>query len=128
LEQIALYVPNRIADALDVFKVDLGVGPSFGYVVRLTRYGQFGYRTFSPFSLRAGLRGRKVPVFIERSSEFGLGPTFQTSHDREVSVAELGIGIDLFLLGAYGGFSLDELADFVLGFFTLDYADDDWRP
>jgi hypothetical protein len=43
-------------------------------------------------------------------------------------VAELGIGIDLFLLGAYGGFSLDELADFVLGFFTLDYADDDWRP
>ncbi len=127
VSDVFLYIPNRLADALDVVKCDVGLGPSFGYVVRVSKYGQIGYRSFSPISLRLGLRGRKLPLFIERSSEFGVGSTFLSSHDREISVAEVGAGLDVLLGGAYLAVSLDECMDFILGFLTIDYKNDDWH-
>lgn len=122
---VLLWVPNRVLDLIDVFRVDAGVGPAVGAVVRVTEYGQLGYRQFAPFSLRVGGFGRKFPAIIERSNEIGAGPAFLQSPDREVCVGELGAGLDLFLVGAYGGVCVDELADFVAGLFFIDIKDDD---
>jgi len=94
-------------------------------VARVTKYGQVGYRSVSPVSIRAGLRGRKLPVFVEHSSEIGIGPAFLHSNEREITPLEVGVGADLFLVGAYLGFSVDELADFFGGLLFVDFKDDD---
>ena len=121
-----MYLPNRLIDFVDIFRVDVGAGPATGVVVRLTKWGQVGYRTMAPASLRVGIRGREIPVFVERSSEFGVGPAFLQSHDREVTTLEFGAGADLFLAGAYVGVSVDEFFDFLGGWVGIDFKNDDF--
>lgn len=125
LKKVLWWLPNRFLDFTDIFRLDLGVGSSFGAAVRVTKYGQVAYRSVSPFSVRAGLMGRRAPFMIENSSEMGVGPLFIASNDREVTPLEIGVGADLFLVGAYGGFSVDELADFLGGIFMYDFKEDD---
>lgn len=124
-KKVILFLPNRLLDAIDIVKADVGVGPATGAVVRVTTWGQAGYRSFAPGSLRVGLRGRHMPVFFERSAELGIGPVFMQSHDREVTPLEVGAGVDVLLVGAYLGVSIDELFDFFGGWVGLDFKDDD---
>ena len=119
-----LYLPNRVMDLLDIFRVDAGIGPSFGAAVRVTKWGQVAYRDMSPASLRLGLRGRRSPIFLERTSEFGIGPLFLGSKEREVTPFELGVGADIFLVGVYAGISFDEIFDFFAGIVGFDPSDD----
>ncbi len=120
-----LFVPNRILDILDIIRVDVGVGPSAGAVVRITPYAQAGVRLMMPLSVRLGLRGRRSPVFVEHVNEMGIGPTFLSSNDREPSILEIGVGADLFLAGFYVGISLDSIGDAIVGFAGFDPAEDD---
>lgn len=122
-----LYIPNRFLDLIDVFRVDVGVGASVGGVVRVTKYVQAGYRQMAPVSLRVGDFGRTFPVMVESSSEIGVSPAFKQSADRDVCEAELGLGLDVLVVGGYGGVCLDELADFIGGIFLIDYKDDDLK-
>ena len=126
LRAIALYIPHRIVDFIDIFRVDVGVGPAAGAVLRISKVGQMGYRGFYPGSVRLGLRGRDWPVFVESHDEYGIGPVFEESPDRKVTDGEIGVGADLFLAGAYVGISLDEFVDFILGIFTIDPSGDDF--
>lgn len=123
--QILLWLPNRVLDLIDVFRVDVGVGPSFGAVVRVTKYGQIGYRQMAPASLRVGDFGRQLPALIETSNEFGVGPAYVDSADRKVCDGEIGLGADVLVAGAYGGVCVDEFADFLAGLFFIDLKDDD---
>lgn len=120
-----LYIPNRVLDILDIFRVDVGVGPSVGAVARVTKYGQVGARLMMPVSARVGLRGRKVPVFIEHTSEMGVGPLYLDSAQREVTPLEVGAGVDLILFGAYVGISIDSIFDALTGFVGFDISEDD---
>lgn len=122
--QILDWFPNRLVDFIDIFRVDVGVGPAYGAVARVTKWGQFGYRQMAPFSVRVGPRGRRFPAMIESSSEIGIGPAFIESKDREVCSGELGAGIDL-IAGGYIGVCVDELFDFAAGVFFWDPKDDD---
>ena len=124
-EKILYWFPNRIVDLYDVFRVDIGLGFSYGAVGRVSKYGQFGYRSMSPASARVGLFGRKAPYLMERSSEFG-GPFFYTpSTQREIGPLEVGLGVDLAIAGAYAGIQVSELADFISGVFFYDLKKDD---
>jgi len=125
IHRVASYFTDRLLDVVDIVKVDVGFGPAWGVVARVTPYGQVGYRSFSPASLRVGLRGRRSPITIERVNEFGIGPGFFTSPEREVSILEVGAGADVFLVGAYAGVSIDGLLDFFLGFLGIDISEDD---
>ncbi len=125
--EVLLYVPNRLLDLIDVFRVDVGVGPSVGAVVRVTEYGQVGYRQMMPASVRVGDLGRRFPAMIERSSEFGVGPAYVESSDRAVCPGEVGLGGDLLIAGAYAGVCLDEVVDFLAGIVLIDLKDDDYR-
>lgn len=124
--QVLLWLPNRVMDFIDVFRVDVGAGPAFGAVARVTKFGQVGYRGVSPLSVRVGDFGRKPPFLLEHSSEMGIGPAYINSKDRKVCDAEIGLGADLFV-GAYGGICVDELLDFAAGIFFIDLKDDDLR-
>jgi hypothetical protein len=126
-EQALLWIPNRVADFLDIFRLDIGAGPAIGGVVRVTRFGQVGYRMMLPVSVRAGLFGREVPVLVEHSNEFGIGPLYVASADRKVCAAEVGAGFDLFIVGGYGGICFEEVADFLVGLLFLDLRHDDWQ-
>lgn len=123
--QALMWIPNRVLDFFDVFRVDAGVGPAVGAVVRLSRYGQAGYRDMAPFSLRIGDFGRKAPIMVETSSEFGIGPGYINSADRKVCKGEVGAGLDVLLVGGYVGFCSEELLDFLAGIFFIDIMDDD---
>ena len=123
--EVLLYIPNRILDLIDVFRVDVGVGSSIGGVVRVTKYAQAGYRQMLPVSLRVGDFGRQFPALVETSNEIGISPAFKQSADREVCKAEIGLGADVLLVGAYGGVCLDEVADSIGGIFLIDFKGDD---
>ena len=121
-----LYLPNRVLDLIDIFRVDVGIGPTYGGVIRVSKYFQSGRRSVAPFSLRTGLRGRKFPVFLEQQSEFGFGQQYLNSVDRDITPAEVGVGLDMFIVGGYAGISFDEFVDFCVGIFGFDYKDDDF--
>jgi hypothetical protein len=125
--KILWYIPNRVIDLVDIFKLDVGVGSSAGIVLRASRYGQMGGRFVDPGSYRVGVRGRKVPFFVERESEYGFCSNFSQTSARNITPIELGVGVDLGV-GAYAGVSFDEFADFLLGFFLVDFKDDDLVP
>lgn len=127
LRKTLLWLPNRLLDLIDIFRIDIGAGPAAGGVVRITKYAQGGIRTVAPASLRVGDFGRDWPVKIEHSSELGISPAFLQSKDREVCPGEVGVGIDLFIVGAYAGICFDELADFFGGIFLEDIKHDDLR-
>lgn len=120
------WVPDRIADAWDILRVDAGVGPGLGVTVRATRFFQASYREFEPGSLRVGALGRRVPVMWEDSSEHGVAPLdFAPSAQRDICTYEIGAGIELFAVGAYIGFCPEEAVDFLAGLFFLDTEEDD---
>ena len=121
---VVLWIPNRIMDLIDVFRVDVGAGPAVGGVIRVTQSGQAGYRRMLPFSLRVGDFGRKAPFLVETDDEDGAGRKFKKSDDRELCVGEIGLGLDLGL-GAYAGICSEELLDFFAGLFFIDLEADD---
>lgn len=121
-----LWVPNRFLDLIDIFKLDAGIGPTYGGVVRLSRHGQAGYRKVDPWSFRVGLMGRQAPVMVEEYSERGVGPDFTQSKQRKVCRGEIGVGLDL-IAGLYVGLCPDEIVDFVAGIAAEDPFDDDLR-
>ena len=43
--RFASYFTDRAMDLVDIFKFDVGVGPAWGVVARVTEYGQVGIRT-----------------------------------------------------------------------------------
>jgi hypothetical protein len=122
---VLLWLPNRVMDLVDVVKMDVGAGPAVGGVVRVTRYGQLGYRDVDPISVRFGAMGRRSPVLVERTPEKGIGPGFVSSKERKVCPGEIGVGLDAFVVGGYAGICVDELLDFAAGLFFLDPAQDD---
>lgn len=124
-KDVLLWFPNRIMDLVDVFRVDVGAGTSAGAVLRLSKYGQVGYRQISSKSVRIGDFGRHMPYLIERTSEGGVGPFYENSKERRVCTGEVGLGIDFFVAGAYAGICVEELADFVAGLFFIDLRGDD---
>ena len=124
-QEVLLYIPNRVLDFIDIFRVDVGAGPTYGGVVRLTDQGQMGHREVDPFSVRVGLFGRQVPVLVEKTSEYGFIGDYKSSQERAVCQGEFGLGLDL-LIGGYVGVCFDEFLDFAAGLVTYDPKGDDY--
>ena len=120
---VLLWVPNRALDFFDIFRVDVGLGNSYGGVIRLTKYAQAGYRK-APHSVRIGLLGRQAPFMVEEGKEYGIGPGYTDRINRKICPGEFAIGIDAFA-AAHAGLCLDEAVDFLAGIFFLDVKNDD---
>lgn len=126
LRFVLLYIPNRLLDFWDIFRLDVGLGASYGGSLKLSSFLQFAYRKVEPFSLRLGPRGRELPGFFEERDEIGIGSDVRSDPQRRTGDFELGAGVDLLVLGLYGGVCLDETLDFVLGIFGVDVLEDDF--
>jgi len=126
-QTVLWYIPNRVLDFTDMLKIDVGVGPSLGAVVRLSRHAQIGARGFYSRSHRLGVLGRRSPYMKESSSEYGVGPYWKESQQRNICPGEFGFGADVVLISFYLGICVDEIWDFVCGFILLDPSNDDIR-
>jgi hypothetical protein len=124
---VLLWGPNRVMDFIDIFRVDIGIGPAIGAVGRISKFAQFGYRHVGELSVRTGLFGRNQPFMVERGDEYGIGPGFVASAQRRVCPGEIGVGADLLIAGAYVGVCVDQALDFIAGLVFIDVDDDDLR-
>ena len=132
LHKIALYIPNRILDTIDMVRARLRIGPGIAASIRFTDYADLFLGSY--VSLYVGLPGPRdrvmprSPIGVETlngaelsvlkaSTGFGLDPAY--------SETELGIGLHLALIGLDVGFDPVEIVDFIGGFFLFDIKEDD---
>jgi hypothetical protein len=120
-----LWLPNRILDFVDIFRVDVGVGNSWGASVKATEYVQLGYREMNPRSYRIGAFGRMEPFISESGYEGGISTFYRNTDGRPPCASEFGAGLDILFIGAHLGLCSAELVDFVAGIATFDTAEDD---
>jgi hypothetical protein len=123
--RILFYVPNRIIDFADVWKLNVGVGLGLGANIRPTKGLQFGIAAYD--SVRAGLRGRRLPVWHEWSLEGGFDGMYHEFGETERGFYEFGGTIHLAIIGFEAAVDIEEVLDFGYGLFILDPADDDLR-
>jgi len=133
LHRIALYVPNRVLDVLDLVRLRARVGLGTALGVRATEAADVFVGSYA--AVYAGLpgpRGRRIPrlpVGLESlsgvevsaadlSSGFGAGPDY--------TATEFGLGFQAYLVGLDVGVDPVEAVDLVLGLLLLDLRDDDF--
>lgn len=126
-----LYLPNRLFDALDIFRARLRVGPGFGVGVRVTK--PLSAEVGSYATIFAGLPGPRgkptisLPVGAELYSgvQASIVAVETKSFGPNYSSTEIGADVQLLILGVAVGFDPIELVDFVVGFVGFDIRDDD---
>lgn len=132
LHGLVMYVPNRVFDALDMVRARVRVGPGAAIDARATQLADVYVGSYT--TVYAGLpgpRGRAtipLPAGIETRTglqasvadvtlEAGMGPGY--------GFWETGVGIQAGIIGVDVGIDVFEIADFILGIFTIDLANDD---
>lgn len=132
--KILLYIPNRIFDFLDIFRIRARVGPGFGASVRVTKYVATYLGAYA--TIYGGLPGprmRKMPrspigfetyngatlSVLDGTWDGGFGPDYSPS--------EIGVGIQLAVVGIDIGIDPVEIADFFAGILMFDIRDDDFE-
>jgi hypothetical protein len=123
-KQILLYVPNRIVDLLDIVKVGIGVGLAAGPDIRITQWGQLAVQAGIGAGVQWDGRDHKPGVYTaEATVAFGPWRTGagvgHVASTRPFEIAIAGGGSKL-------GVDLAEIADFVLGWFFVDFQQDDY--
>lgn len=153
-EKIALYLPNRIMDAMDTFSVNLGVGAAAEARIMVTRYFDFGagwngttYKAYKSFNRQYGAgveEGWYWSAICAGEEEYRMTeatPMMDMYVERFAGVPNpltrtynfINGPRDFWAIGGSLGFILDgnlyihplELVDFVLGFFFIDIKEDD---
>lgn len=126
-KQIVLYLPNRVIDFVDIWRLNAGVGLGFGLNIRPTKGLQAGVCVYD--SVRVGLRGRRFPIWHEWACEWGFSAMYYEHPQSEVERGfyEFGGTIHLGLIGLDAAFDIEEVLDFGSGFILYDPADDDLR-
>ncbi len=153
-EKIALYLPNRILDALDMFSLTIGVGPVAEARLMGTRLVDIG----------AGYSAGTYKLYKDYNRQYGIGVedgwywSFIVVGEEEYALREGSLLVDKYVesrsgiptldmrcydyftgprdfwaIGGSLGFIIDagvyihpvEWADFALGFFMIDIREDD---
>lgn len=153
-EKLALYIPNRLLDALDLFSVTLGVGPVVEARLMGTRLADIG----------AGFSATTYKLYKDHNRQYGIGVeegwywSFIFVGEEEYALREGSLLVDKYVecragvpnpemrvynyfegprdfwaIGGSLGFIVDagvylhpvEWVDFALGFFLVDIREDD---
>jgi len=151
--KLALYLPNRMLDALDTFSVSVGLGPVARIQVHMTRgfafgagagaevmvtkginrqYGfcrQFGYDTsfamFNRINLTRDGQSRLVIPFVIDENGFPLpNERLYEFYNGARDYWSIGGALSLGVATSVAIHPI-ELADFALGFFFIDLKNDD---
>ncbi len=124
ISKIVFYVPNVILDFVDIFKLNIGIGPGFGIHAQATEPLQAGCLFYDVF--RIGLTGKRFDFWRhEDSMELGLCYAYYQKGDIKRNNSEIGGIVQLLILGAEASINLEEIGDFVSGIFFYDAKEDD---
>lgn len=129
---VLLYLPNRIMDVFDIFRLRVRVGPGVAAGVRVTKVAQLYLGTYA--TVFAGLPGPRlspsIPIpaglesyngaavsLAEATVDGGIGPDYSST--------EIGFGVQLGIIGFDFGVDPVEVADLAAGVLTIDLREDD---
>jgi len=132
-KRILWYVPNRVMDLLDIFRLRVRAGPGLSANLRLTDYGAFYWGKYN--TVYAGLPGPRYPrilrspVGLESLNGMilvGVDATDETRHGPEYGASEVDVGVNLLLVGVEAGIDPVEIGDFLGGLLFFDFRGDDY--
>jgi hypothetical protein len=132
LHQVVLYLPNRVFDLLDIFRVRAEVGPGLAAGVRATKAAQAYLGSHA--SIYAGLPGPRrkasIPLPVGLESHNGvavsvLDATVNGGVGPNYSPTEFGVSIHPLIFGLDVGIDPLEILDFAVGLVGFDIKDDD---
>ena len=130
--RLLFYIPNRLLDVIDVFRIRGRIGPGLAVDVRATDYFSVFAGRYS--SAYLGLPGPRhpnkwrSPFGIEewRGIYFlGVDATDDTDYGPDYSPAEVNLGAQVLIVGVDLGFEPVELGDFLAGLIFRDPVGDD---
>jgi len=126
LDIILYYVPNRVLDAIDIGRFNIGIGCGFGFNLRATELAEIGYGQYA--TTRFGHKGRVMPVYDEKIDEAGIGFLGWVNGCLQRDPSEIGADLHLGVIGAQAAISVVEIVDFIAGFALIDLQCDDLGP
>lgn len=130
--KILMYIPNRLIDLVDIFRLRVRVGPGAAVHVRATEYLNGYAGTYS--SVYVGLPGPRESTALRRFAGreqlkglmmVGVDATDETPHHPGYSDSEFNLGLHVLLVGAEAGIDPVEIGDFFAGFLLFDPKGDD---
>ncbi len=150
-----LYVPNLLADALDVVTVQFSVGSTFNVDVYVTHYLEFGWENTDAFFVGSGparqygggrRQAERIGLLCFSSDDVYVSRTFGWAHasalkDTAFNVQDFRMAAyrdrdaDFWAIGAQAGFLFGAgvefhplaLADFATGLVGYDLTGDNWE-
>lgn len=127
---IALYIPNRIVDTLDLIHLGVGVGPGLGVGLHATREGYL----LADAGANAGIgwlgryaRPYRYGLYVRaRAAGFEPPGRLPDSVDWYIPRWDISLFADALFVQVYFGLAPDEFVDFFAGWSTYDLKGDDW--
>lgn len=129
--KIVMYVPNRVLDLMDIFRLRLRAGPGVGVHAQATQLLSFYAGSYK--SVYAGLPGPRSNETLRALAGredlkglvlVGVDATDDTPHHPGYSSSEFTVGAHV-LVGAELGFDPVQLGDFLAGLVGIDPRGDD---
>lgn len=122
--KIVFYIPNVLLDFVDIFKLNVGVGPGFGIHAQATEPLQAGIIFYD--CVRIGLTGKRFDFWrYEDTQEIGICYAYHQKGDIKRNNSEIGGILHFLILGAEASINLEEIGDFISGIFFYDAKEDD---
>jgi hypothetical protein len=132
LHNVAMYIPNRFLDVLDVVRLRVRVGPGVAVDARATKVVSAFAGSYA--SVYAGLPGPrncalpKLPVGFESRSGIQASladATIEGPIGPDYGPTEIGAGVQALLVGVDVGVEPLDMLDLLTGFLFIDLRDDD---
>jgi len=132
LSTVLLYLPNRIFDLLDIVRARVRVGPGLGVGIRMTE--PLSIYAGAHATIYAGLPGprqeRTIPLPLGAEAVAGgrlsvLNGIYCSDTSSRHSQTEVGLELQVLLVGVDISIDPVEFADFLTGFFLFELRDDD---
>lgn len=130
IKSIVLYIPNRIFDLMDIFRVRVRVGPGISVGARATTLlsGYLGLHS-TVYAGLPGPRGRKKipwPVGLDVRGGAQISLADATSGRTYYDPLEFGFEVQPLIVGVNVGVGGYEILDFLTGLVFIDIAGDDF--
>lgn len=131
--RILWYIPNRLMDIFDCFRLRAKFGPGLSVGARVSDYASFyaGEHHAVYIGLPGPRRDRLIrpPIGMESLDGIviaGVDATDDTPHGPEYGRSEVDIGAHVLIAGAEAGIDPFEIGDLLAGFLLMDPAGDDF--
>ncbi len=123
----ALYLPNRIMDVFEIFRIGIGLGFTAGWDLRITRFAQLAAGVRTDVGL-AWVGRRRTPLRAENNAYTAFGPWRAAAEEPQWPLTAWAFEFEVGAGGASIMTAIDfaEIVDMLTGWFGLDLLKDDW--